>query len=288
MVGSIILLLSLAQAPSPWDALPHLRHKDPAVRQAACRELGSMGERATCAVRPLIALLDDPALDVRIAAAEALGDIGHGAVRELLRAEPHWREPDEGSPDSLRVFIAAGWRFPRSLVGLDATPQPTGGCSPEVRLALRRVGKLLGPALLAVLQSERATVAARRRAMRELQSTRPYDPDFVPTLIDLLEHDELKEHAASALASLGPEIADGLPVLVRHMCMDPSNSQMLIAVYTNMGTPGDREAAMKHLARMLGREPSGRRARCDRARMANTHSMAMMRRNASAASALSR
>jgi len=49
------------------------------------------------------------------------------------------------------------------------------------------------------------------RMHRTTYLTRPRNPDVVPTLIDLLEHRELKDHAAATPASLGTEIADGLP-----------------------------------------------------------------------------
>jgi HEAT repeat protein len=67
-----------------------LRAKSPAARLNAIRELTDLGIRdSTVAIAPLIAALEDPAAEVRVAAAEALGHFGpeaEAAIPALIAA----------------------------------------------------------------------------------------------------------------------------------------------------------------------------------------------------------
>jgi len=263
MFGTLLALLPFAftEAPSPLAVLPRLSHAEAAVRRAACRELGAMGSRASAGIRPLVGRLDDPDLEVRIAAAEALGDIGPESVREMLHADRLWTQemPDNvfgGGPLPGPNF-AFDLPFPRYSTHWHAfCGRSWDEPSLPVRLALRRLGRAEGPALLAVLQSKTASLPARRRAMVRLQSVRPCDPDLVPTLIDLLEHDELGTHAVGALESLGTEIADGLPALLRSASDRDGNLRGTLAKFINRPTQAESDEAARLLARAPATQPS--------------------------------
>ena len=227
-----------------------LKDKDPAVRKQVARTLGSFGPHAAPAVGAMVeAVLRDKEEMVREELYRALPKIGEGAVPALITAmtdskdpKMRWRaggplikigKPAVGSLVKLLKHKDASLR--QMVVRILGVIGPDAAAAvPDLAAALKdpephvayfaaeALGKI-GPGAKSAATALAAALEDRRNhptqpgemAAKTLQSLGPLAAPVVPSLIKLLEHDDLQVRlrTGDVLAAIGPPAKEAIPAL---------------------------------------------------------------------------
>jgi HEAT repeat protein len=180
-----LLIEAIAQTgpQAPKALVQQLEHDDPAVRSMVVRHLGLKARGGAKVREPIVEALRDPAVEVRIAAVQALGHLDRRA-KDLA---------------------------PR-LAGLLDEPDPT--LRAEAAIALVRIEGRVSDVTRPVLVSS-VTAASYLTRWRVMQALGGVGKDVLPTLIaGLKEGDYSRLVIAEALARIGPEAEAAIPALL--------------------------------------------------------------------------
>jgi len=203
-----------------------LHHESPAVRARVLQAFaGAAPEAAGQWLVSIQKMFADDSATVRAAAAQALANIRHESVVDVLR--PCLEDRDPRIATTAAVALARGGRFEdveRSEQLLTQLATSTGDASVaarrEVAAALRHVSDTrFRPLLVLLLGDSHPDVAAE--AMRSVRALGTAEPLFVPTLVSLLGHRTLKSGAREVLVGYGREALDVLDYLLRDRDEDP-------------------------------------------------------------------
>ncbi len=164
------------------DALDDLNTE---VRRAAVVSLGQLGERAAPAVPKLRRLLDDSSPDDWWDLLPIIAEIGPGAA-DLV-------------PDLVGLLDETHFRRYSAARAL-------GEIGPAAEEAV--------PALVAYLEDRDMTF--RAEVAKTLWQINRH-PRAIPTLIDVLQHDESPDYVAEFLGRIGPQAAAAVPTLVERL-----------------------------------------------------------------------
>jgi HEAT repeat protein len=174
-----------AAASAAAALVPGLDDADPDVRLWAAEALGNMGPRAADAVPRLVTLLERGEPQARAQAAKALGAIGSGARSVVAALCEHVKDPDP----------KVRWQAITALSSL----------GPDARAAV--------PALIEALQDP----DAQAWAARALGSMAPVAKTAIPALVKGLDGGDLRFRldCAAALGEFGGEAREAVPSLIR-------------------------------------------------------------------------
>ena len=199
--------------PKAAGALPallrSLEHPDSEIRRTACRAIGRLGPRAEPAIDSILErLVLDEASEVQDAAAEALGQLGAGAVPVLLRvlrdAPPdlQWRAARSLGRFG-EVWLGPGRLDPRRSLGSHSKEvvrelsaqfeSDDGRVRIESLTAAWRVGRRVNLVAMPLLRELTSTERASRRAATRLLTALPTLPGEVAAKLH-----ELKEGGSVA------------------------------------------------------------------------------------------
>jgi HEAT repeat protein len=268
------------------------RDDDPKVRLRAVQHLG-LGPFNKAAVPTLRKALKDNDRDVRLAAVEALGEIGNEAeeavddIRDLFKTEDFktcsllCRTLGHLGPNAIPGLMAALKHQDRevretALNGLKTLgPKSRAAVSSVVSLlkdwgpdslhcsvwsTLVSFGELPVPAVTELLSDPDLRV--QRQAMDALGEMGPVAKAAVSALIEKLEHPDpdVRERAAYALQRIGPAAKDAAPALTK-MLKDPEPGNRLSAAGA-LGQLGKnaREAIPSLMEMLTADEESARKA----------------------------
>lgn len=220
-----------------------LQHADPGVRQASTTALKRVGPPARLAVPALLGMVKgkDPAL--RLTAVEALGAIGPEARAAVAELTPLLKENDrplrhaaatslgsmgpaaESAVPALLDLLRQGAKFrsdwAQSTKSFKAKPRPAMDLqeletAPVAARTLGRIGAAAVPALSGMLAEQDREI--REHAAEALARVGPAAKGAIPALVTLLQDtksdDGVRGAAARALAAVGPDAADAVPALV--------------------------------------------------------------------------
>lgn len=184
----------------PWPGEIWLNDPDPGVRSKAAFSLGESGQLST--IPTLNKMLDDPAVEVRINAARALGLIGSPEVEPALiraiKAKP---------PLAVRYELVKALGSFRTDTSASQLAWELDHSNNQVRVAaLESIGKRgdnnLVPAVVKYTKHSEPIVASRAIwALGELG-----DPKATPVLVEILKQGkspDLRRESAQALARIG-------------------------------------------------------------------------------------
>jgi ATP:ADP antiporter, AAA family len=192
-----------------------LYHESPAVRQRALQAIAGAGGADAADWRPQIRrLLGDPHSGVRAAAIAALSSIAHEDAATLARPlladnDPRIRATAAvalaASPTPADVDLAES-----ELLALSAdTTEPARQARRDVAAAVRQIADPRFRRLLIPLLYDPAPEVADE-AMDSVLSSGSSDFMFVPTLVTLLRHRQLKGRARAVLVGYGEPVIDAL------------------------------------------------------------------------------
>ncbi len=203
-----------------------LYHQSPAVRRRALRALGAVrSDIATQWVPQITRLISDEDAGVRAAAMSAIATIGGDDAAVLAR--PLLTDPDPRIRATAAVALAGSSSAgdadaaERALVevlsdGRDAARRARR----DVAAALRQIDSPRFRLLLVPLLYDPAPEVANE-AMESVQAAGASEFIFVPTLVALLRHRQLKGRARSVLVSYGEPVIDTLAHVLRDPDEDP-------------------------------------------------------------------
>jgi serine/threonine-protein kinase len=231
-----------------------LKHTNSVVRAEAARALGDLGPDAKNAVPALIAVLDDPDIDVRAGAIHALERIGSGAAKAI---PPLIRLSKSDESESVHNLASKAIETIRNDTGgvKGLVPWLTIMVSTGLVLvtffwAWRRLSPVAVPILIEDLKSDR--VAVRRRATRVLALLGAGANSAVPGLLQALKDgDESVRHGAdTALGKIGMENKTAVPDLIAALRDKDPFVRTRAAVLLGKFGPGAK-AAIPTLLRVL-------------------------------------
>jgi len=216
--------------PAIAPALRRLQDGDPKMRAAVARFLGQKRERRAAA--PLIAALQDPVAEVRVAAVDALGTLGDpAALKRLMQLAEEETEAVVLGKIPAAIHYLDGDHVDEiiSLIELDkpALTHAVASClsqgpddarvvAPLLELfekdpsvyegwfsAFRKVYRYRGAEPLArIVKSERYSAEVRHSALRAMEND-PQEPQMA--MLSLADHDrDLRWYAALRLSGLRP------------------------------------------------------------------------------------
>ena len=192
-----------------------LYHDSAAVRIRALKALGDVrSDIAQRWVPAIERLLSDPGPAVRVAAVRALARIRNADATGLVR--PLLDDPDPRMVATAGIVLASSDRpedvqaGEAALARLASDMRATSAdVRREVAIAIRHVGnRRCEPLLIPLLYDPDPRVAAE--AMRSLRKLGTTDMLFVPTLISLLGHRDLKSDAREVLVGHGEAVLAAL------------------------------------------------------------------------------
>lgn len=197
-----------------------LRHESPAVRARVLQTFAGVApEVAGQWLVSIQKMFGDESPDVRAAAAQALANVRHEQVIDVLR--PFLDDPDPRIATTAAVALARSGLSEdvgRSEALLTRLATLGGeGSAASRREAAAALGQIPGtrfrPLLVLLLDDPDPEVAAE--AMRSVRGIGVAEPLFVPTLVSLLGHRTLKSSAREVLVGYGEEALDVLDYLLR-------------------------------------------------------------------------
>ena len=200
-----------------------LHHDATAVRARALKALGDVrSDIAQQWVPAIERLLGDPSPEVRVAAVGAIAKIRQADVAAFVR--PLLDDADPRMVATAGIVLAGSDQPQDAAAGEEAlsrlaadTRATSADVRREVALAIRHVGnRRCAPLLIPLLYDPDQAVAAE--AMRSVRALGVRDFLFVPTLISLLRHRDLKSGARDALVTHGEDVLDALA----HFLADPN------------------------------------------------------------------
>lgn len=211
-----------------------LDHPQAEVRDAAAHVLGDIGRGAESAIPRLEESLDDPAMTVRLSAAEALLAVDRRLNWPALQLLARTLQDKDPAHRLRSLRIVEGVRPRLGLVApalARMVLDPDDSISSMAWRALTR-SDLRDPVVLQIARQALMSPEASRRpkAVTALDALAPEGIE-VPTLIQALSDPagEVRQAAAAALANRGPLAREALPALVTAL-KDPENSVWLNAV----------------------------------------------------------
>ena len=194
-----------------------LNHESPAVRTRALKALGVMPPRIAERWLPVIQrMLADPSSDVRAGAIAALASIRSVDVADLVRG--YLADPDPRIATTAAVVLARSNR-PTDLAAAEAVlarlaADAAWDTRREVAAAIREIpDPQVRQLLIPLLYDTSGDVAAE--ALRSVRDVGPSGFLFVPALISLLRHRDLKSCARDVLVSYGESVLDALNYFLR-------------------------------------------------------------------------
>ncbi len=194
-----------------------LNHGSPAVRTRALKALSVMRPRIAERWLPAIQrMLADPSSDVRAGAVAALANIRSVDVADLVRA--HLADRDPRIATTAAVVLARSNR-PTDLAAAEAVlarlaADAAWDTRREVASAIREIeDPQVRQLLIPLLYDTSGDVAAE--ALRSVRDVGPSGFLFVPALISLLRHRDLKRRARDVLVSYGEPVLDALNYFLR-------------------------------------------------------------------------
>ncbi len=192
-----------------------LRHESPQVRERSLIALAATRHENAAAWTPHVRhALADPDVAVRAAALVALGAMSHEDVAHLAR--PMLDDANPRIRATAAVALASS-RDPADIDAAEATlstivsdsAPATQAARHDVAAALAHTGgPRLQRLLITLLYDPVRDVADR--AMASVQAIGSADFIFVPTLVSLLRHRQMKGRARAALVSYGEPVIDTL------------------------------------------------------------------------------
>ena len=220
-----------------------LQDPDPNVRQTCNHFAGELGYKGAAAIPALIENLKHEALNVRITAADALGDIGSELSEETRIVDPLIAAMQDPEPFVRR---SACWSLKklgfRAESAMPAFQKGASDSSPEVqKCSMDSIAELSKQMLdvspfVKALQSEEPE--ARRTAAAALAKAGPASRRAIPHLARLLKDPDeyVRESAVDALGACCIESGETAGLLTRAL-EDPSHSVRKYAVLHlgNMG-----------------------------------------------------
>ncbi len=203
-----------------------LYHQSPAVRRRALRALGAVrSDIATQWLPHIRRLISDEDAGVRAAAMSALATIGGDDAAMLAR--PLLKDPDPRIRATAAVALAGSSSegdaeaAERTLVDLLNDGRDTARrARRDVAAALRQIDNPRFRLLLVPLLYDPAPEVANE-AMESVQAAGAAEFIFVPTLVALLRHRQLKGRARAVLAGYGEPVIDTLAHFLRDPDEDP-------------------------------------------------------------------
>ncbi|HJO39078.1 MAG: Npt1/Npt2 family nucleotide transporter [Vicinamibacterales bacterium] len=192
-----------------------LHHDSAAVRARALKTLGDVrSDIAQKWVPSIERLLADTSPEVRVAAVRAIAKIRNADSAALVR--PLLDDADPRMVATAGIVLAAGDEPDDVKAGEDAlsrlaadTRATSADVRREVAIAIRHVGhRRCEQLLIPLLYDPDPGVAAE--AMRSVRALGTSDVLFVPTLISLLGHRDLKSNARAVLVEQGDAVLDAL------------------------------------------------------------------------------
>ena len=197
-----------------------LYHESPAVRRRALAALGAVRSDIAARWTPQIRrLLQDPDADVRAAAVAALSAISHEDAASLARPLLDDQDP------RIRATAAVALAGSRNAADVDAAESAlldlvndsrdtARGARRDVAAAVRQIADPRFRRLLIPLLYDPAPEVAEE-AMESVRAAGTSDFIFVPTLVALLRHRQLKAAARDVLVSYGEPVVDVLAHFMR-------------------------------------------------------------------------
>jgi ATP/ADP translocase/HEAT repeat protein len=203
-----------------------LHHRSADVRARTLKAIRSvrpsLGERWTPAIEKA---LKDESTDVRAAAVLALSDLRNERTTELMR--PYIEDPDPRMTAAAAVALAASAEDrDHQLAESTLKRMASDGrqsAAPTRREVARAVSQIEDPRfrdLLVPLMYD-PDLEVAREAISSAKSLGPSDYIFVPTLVSLLRHRQLKGVARQVLVSYGEGVVDTLAYFLRDEQEDP-------------------------------------------------------------------
>lgn len=189
---------------------------DSASRAGALAKLEQAGEKSLSVLRELLREHPDP--EVRWTVVELIGKLGpaaHAAADDVITAtrdkDSHVRALAAKAVPAIETPAAQG--VPALLPLLESEHAAVAARALSV---YRGDAKPALSALVALLSDESRDVESRWNAARTLGKLGPDGLEALPALIEFTKHadDNLREHAAEAIGDIGPTAAAGIPALV--------------------------------------------------------------------------
>jgi AAA family ATP:ADP antiporter len=197
-----------------------LYHPSPAVRARALHALGAVAPEIVEQWLPLIQrMITDESPEVRAAAISALVNLRHEQTTDLLR--PYLQDPEPRIATTAAVVLAcsgnehdvAASEEVLSRLASD-TRESNAMARKDVAAAVRQIpDPRFRPLLIPLVHDANPDVAGE--AMRSVRALGASDHLFVPTLVSLLHHRNLKGSARETLVGYGERVLDALAYLLR-------------------------------------------------------------------------
>ena len=192
-----------------------LSDDEASVRSHAADEIGMLGESGAAAIPHLIQALCDVYEPVRLNAAYALGTIGAPAVPQLIET----LGVEDQIMRRMAAYALAAVGAPAVSALSEALQHTEDVVRVEATYALAQIGGAAEPAIPALMACAKDEAVEVRRYLSEaFGGIGPAAASAVPVLCDILSSDDdgqARFEAALALAQIGREASDAVPVLAR-------------------------------------------------------------------------
>jgi len=196
-------------------AMKEWKQGDQEIRLEALRRLGRLGHRSRPAVADLISGLSDPALEIRAATADALGQIGWSEANPALIAA--LRDPEREVRSAAAAALARTRPDKRKAIPALAASlraDPLGYGDPAVE-TLAAMGEPAVPVAIELLQEANPELTSSGAAL--VAKLGPAATATIPSLIKALHRPErqIRDLAAEALASIGDPAIEAITLALR-------------------------------------------------------------------------
>lgn len=217
--------IALAQIglPAVPALLDCLMHTDANLRLGAARTLGWMGPKARLAVPKLTEILADKLPEVRGQAAFALGQIGPEARQSMPALLDLLKDKDA----LVRVHAAdAVWQIEKNIAALPVLEKTLKEIDDQdtLILAIKTLGKVGTPGVQALIGVIKKGNPEKIEAFNALAHLGPEARDAIPVLSEVLQTERLDRYvwvqAGYALRMIGPPTKDCVPVLIERLRED--------------------------------------------------------------------
>ncbi len=249
---AILVLAELG--PDAKEAVPALAqalsHEDAEVRHEAAQALRAIGPGASAAVPDLVKSLDDKQIAVLLPSVLALGSIGPGAID----AADKLRSFSQGDDDLLKV--CALWAIEK--IEPDDQRLKTETVPALVNLLLNEDPNVRNAAAFAVLQLEPGSEvvaplfaeafgkASEEARVDMISAIASLGGQAVPRLVVGLEYPNVRRQIIEVLGEMGPEAAEAVPALLKHV--DDEDPATRADIFVTLGHIGPAAKAATEAA----------------------------------------